>query len=250
MISNAAKLSLWVHGWKRRNDDGHPTIELDWTEHFDLDVSPRRIADQATWTQHLLPSLQTAKQQFPMGSVIEVRGLLPLSAALVIGTQFLNVEGYTLQVWQRTSGMETLWQSNASGSEARFRVVEEVGQAGENVLLFLAVTGAARAEGLQLYRELGMDAIVYADVYAEPALGAGERAVASDADAVALAIDARRLIGEVRDRLGARCVHLVLYCPMGFALFLGQRLRFVGEVLTYERVGEGQYCASVRLETN
>ncbi|MBN8563467.1 MAG: SAVED domain-containing protein [Leptolyngbya sp. UWPOB_LEPTO1] len=237
-----APLSLWIQGWKRRSFEGVPTVELDWTEHFDLDVFPRRTATQEIWDKQLFPSLDEAKQSFPMGSVIDVRGQIPLSAAFAIGTKFLDVEGYTLQVLQRTSGRDLLWKSSAQRSDAMFHVIEEVGQPGEDLLLMLAVTGSGRDAAFRLYQSGGFDAVVYA----EPVSGTGEDVIASDGDAVALAIDGRRLIRECRDRYGARCVHLVLFCPVGFALFLGMRSRF-GEVLTYEFDGRQGYQASVRI---
>ncbi|MCU0552555.1 MAG: SAVED domain-containing protein [Leptolyngbya sp. Prado105] len=237
-----APLSLWIQGWKHRSFEGVPTVELDWTEHFDLEVYPRRIASQKIWDEQLFPSLAEAKQAFPMGSVIDVRGQMPLSAAFAIGTQFLDVEGYTLQVLQRTSGQNALWRSDAKKSDARFHEVEKAGKSGENLLVMLAITGSGREAASRLFQSGEFDAIVYA----EPVAGTGEDAIASDGDAVALAIDGRRLIRECRDRYGARCVHLVLFCPVGFALFLGMRSRF-GEVLTYEFDGGQGYRASVKI---
>ncbi|MGG6269687.1 SAVED domain-containing protein [Leptolyngbya sp. AN03gr2] len=237
-----APLSLWIQGWKQRSFEGVPTVELDWTEHFDLEVFPRRIASQKIWDEQLFPSLDEAKKFFPMGSVIDVRGQMPLSAAIAIGTKFLEVEGYTLQVLQRTSGRNLLWKSSAQRSDVKFHVIEEAGQPGENLLLMLAVTGSEREAAFRLFQSGKFDAVVCA----EPVSGTGEDAIASDGDAVALAISARRLVRECRDRYGARCVHLVLFCPVGFALFLGMRSRFE-DVLTYEFDGRQGYLASVRI---
>lgn len=224
----SAPLSLWVHGWRETTFDGTPTEKLDWTKYFDPD-SPRRIADQKIWDEQLFPDLMRAKQSFPYGSRVQVSGLMPLSMALAIGTRFSDAERYTLQTLQRTAGNDVLWSSDAKKSDETFHIVKEQGQVGENLLFMLAIRDRAVDDLLQLYRQGGFDSMVYA----EPVSGVGECAIASSADAVALAIDAMRLINDCRRRYQAQRVHLVLYCPMGFALFLGQRLRFV-EVVTYE----------------
>jgi hypothetical protein len=238
-----APLSLWIHGWQKIPFDGTPTVELDWREHFDPD-SPRRIADQKIWDEQLFPDLKRAKQSFPYGSRIQVSGLMPLSMALAIGTRFSDAERYTLQTLQRTAGNDVLWSSDAKQSDATFQIVQEQGQGGENLLLMLAIRGHAVDDLLRLYQQGGFDSMVYA----EPVSGVGECAIASSADAVASAIDAMRLINDCRRRYQARRVHLVLYCPMGSALFLGQRLRFV-EVVTYELMdlSDRTYQVSVML---
>lgn len=239
--------SLWVHGWAKRGYDGAPTVELDWTEYFDIKGQPRRIADQMTWEQVLFPQLEKAREHLPMGTTIDVRGLLPLSAALAIGTQFPYSPGYTFQVQQRTTGQDALWRSNVQPSDATFKVVQTRGKSGDQMLLALSISGSAEQEILQLFEASPdqFDSVVYA----EPVSGTGERAIATDADAVALAIRAKELIQQYRNQYNAKCTHLVLYCPMGFALFLGQRLRVVGDVVTYERVADRVYQSSVRLST-
>lgn len=75
---------------------------------------------------------------------------------------------------------------------------------------------------------------------------AGPVALSGPADAVALADHARTIIAEHR-RHGRR-THLVIYGPKSFAIFLGQRLSALGEIVTYEFSTTG-YIPSITYST-
>ncbi|MBW4559018.1 MAG: SAVED domain-containing protein [Trichormus sp. ATA11-4-KO1] len=42
---------------------------------------------------------------------------------------------------------------------------------------------------------------------------------------------------------------MVLYAPTSFCLFLGQRLRVMGDVICYERFGPRNYQPALKLST-
>ncbi|WP_225931742.1 SAVED domain-containing protein [Leptolyngbya sp. 7M] len=86
-------------------------------------------------------------------------------------------------------------------------------------------------------------------VYAEPEIGTGDAVIRSDADATALAIHGKELIRHYRQTYRAASTHLILYAPLGFCLFLGQRLNAVGEIIAYERTLDGSYQAALKLQT-
>jgi SMODS-associated and fused to various effectors sensor domain/CHAT domain len=243
------KPSIWIHGWKKPQQGygNSPTVELDWTQYFDIDSQPRRIADQATWDNILQPSLVNAREQLPERVVIDVRGLLPLTIAVSIGTVFPDTLGYILRMEQRTGGQNNLWRSDAIPSDAKFKIVQEDGEVGEHLLVALGITGDASTD----LEELRQNSLIKfsAAIYAEPELGTGERAIGSDADATALAIHAKEIIRQYRQKYKATCTHLVLYAPVSFCLFLGQRLRVVGDVICYERIADRNYQPSVKLCT-
>jgi hypothetical protein len=242
--------SIWIHAWKKPKQGygGVPTVELDWTQYFDIDSKPhRRIADQTTWDNILQPSLIQAQEELPERSVIDVRGLFPLTTAIGIGTVFPDTREYTLQTEQRTTGQNNLWRSDAPSSGAKFKVVTEDGEDGEHLLIALGITGDASRDLQELRKNSPIN--FSAAIYAEPESGTGERAIASNADAVALVIDAKEIIRKYRQKYGASCTHLVLYAPVSFCLFLGQRLRTVGDVICYERVADRNYQPSIKLCT-
>jgi hypothetical protein len=243
-------VSLWVHGWVKQDFGDSPTVELDWTQYFNIETQPRRIADQATWDNILRPSLLHARENLTQGRAeltVDIRGKFSLSAAVGIGNVFPDTRGYTLQVEQRTIGQNKLWRSDVSPTDAKFTIVKEDGKVGEHLLIALGITGDASRDIDQLYKESPIP--FSAVVYAEPESGTGERAIASDADAIALAIHAKEIIRQYRQKYEATDTHLVLYAPLGFCLFLGQRLRVVGDVICYERVTDRNYQPSVKLYT-
>jgi len=243
---DAPAVRLWIHGWDEQGFDVPPTQELDWTPYFDREE--RRVPTIDEWKDMLMPQLRQARRHFaglPNGKYIDVRGKLSLTAALAVGAAFPQVAGFSFRAEQPTGGETYLWRSDAPASTKQFRVVEEGGPSGGDVAVGLSVTGRGLADLKRFVAETGMAAFVYA----EPATGTGHTAVESASDAVALAHSAKDLIRSVRERYAAGRVHLFLYCPSTFALFLGQILNAVGTVVAYERTADGGYRESVSLRT-
>jgi hypothetical protein len=242
-------VSLWIHGWGKRAFDREPTIELDWTQHFDR--LTRRIPDQSTWESTLLPELDHARTKFSKesnGSYIDFRGKLPLTAVLAVGSSFSEVAGFKFRAEQPTRGENYLWKSDAKLSSRTFRVTEagcEIG--GPDILITLSITGDAAADVRPLAEHL--QGRLKAIIYAEPDNGPGDGAITSNEDAVALAVRAKELIRTSRTKYRASQTHLVLYAPASFCLFLGQRLNALGKIVTYERTIEGGYQTSLTLST-
>lgn len=242
-------VSLWIHGWGKRAFDRAPTVELDWTAHFDR--ASRRIPDQETWDRLLLPELVRARDELSArsgGSYIDFRGKLPLTAVLAVGATFSEVGGYKFRAEQPTRGENYLWRSDAKPSDHYFNVTEQGHEAdGKDILVTLAITGDAR-EDVRVLSE-GLPGTLKALVYAEPDNGSGDGAITCNEDAVALAIRAKELIRGSRIKYRAARTHLVLYAPATFCLFLGQRLNAVGDIVTYERTAQGGYQPSLTIRT-
>ena len=239
--------TLWVHGWAKQLYSGQPTAELDWTSHFDK--QPYRIPAPTVWQSQLLPELAAIRKEWAIAYVnkqITLRGKLSLTTLLAIGFSFPQVGGYQFEVEQITAGETQIWRSDTLSSNCKFRVVKAVGKPGENLLMALSITGDAKNDVKQLVqRSQNFSAVAYA----EPESGVSPTAIASDADAVALANHAKQLINEYRRQYCANRVHLVLYAPAGFCLFLGQKLNAVGEIVAYEHAGNEGYQLSLILNT-
>lgn len=242
-------VSLWVHGWGKRAFDRPPTVELDWTAHFDR--ASRRVPGQEVWDQELFPQLAHARDELSAhagGEYVDFRGKLPLTAVLAVGAAFTEVGGYKFRAEQPTRGENYLWRSDAKPSGRGFLVTEQdLDAGGEDILVTLAITGPAREDVRPLSERLA--GTLKALVYAEPDNGAGDGAVVGAEDAVALAVRAKELIRGSRNKYRAKRTHVVLYAPATYCLFLGQRLNAVGEIVTYERTAEGDYQPSVTLKT-
>lgn len=245
---SAPTVSLWIHGWTKRAYDQSPTVELDWTSHFDR--ASRRVPAQAIWDEVLFPELLGVRNRLsvmPGGTYIDLRGKMPLTTMLAIGATFPEVAGYRFRLEQPTRGETFLWRSDAKPTDRRFRVVQEHGKPGHDILVAFCITGTGWKDIEQEYKKSTRS--YSAVVYAEPDSGPGEGAIASDGDAVALAIHAKELIRIYRAQYQARRVHLIVYGPAAFSLLLGQRLNAVGPIVTYERTADGNYQTSVRIET-
>lgn len=262
---------LWIHGWARHTYAHAATMELDWSAHFDRDT--RRVPTAEVWQTALVPQLANARAlcERAHAGLVDVRGLLPLSAALAAGYALPAVAGFRLRYEQYTQGRTALWRSDATPSSLGWHTeVLRQGAAGQDSLVALAVTGDLRADIERMVAAMdarhaasasgaaaGIDGDIDGDigagmgrvVLATPDRGADDVALQGDADAVALANEARRLLKQERQNHGARRIHLVLYAPAGFALFLGQRLNALGTIVTYEQADDGGYQPSIVLHT-
>jgi hypothetical protein len=196
----------------------------------------------------MLPELRRVRDALAStatGKFVDLRGKLPLTAALAVGAVLPEVAGFKLRVEQPTGGETYLWRSDAPPSAATLEVKYEDGQDGDDLLVGISIVG----NGLDDLKSLRVARDFGSMVYAEPASGTGNTAVTSAGDAAALATASRDLLRAMRAKYKAKRVHLVLYTPSSFAVFLGQRLNAVGTVVTYERTADGGYQESVTLMT-
>lgn len=243
------KVGLTIHGWTKERFDPEPTVEIDWTGFIDRPT--RRIPSQGEWETKLLPELQEAKKVFQNskdGRYIDFRGKLPLTTLLAVGAEFPDVGGFAFRTQQPTGSETNLWRSDTPPTQARFRYKTLVGSdQGEDIALFLSISGDGRADAEYFLEEnRGKTSGL---LYAEPESGSGQAAIRTAGDAVALADHAKQLIRESRTKYRAKRVHLVLFAPASFGLFLGQKLNAVGRIVTYERTVDGGYQESVTIAT-
>jgi hypothetical protein len=242
---------IWIHGWAKRIYDRLPAVELDWTKYFDRDS--RAVPDQETWERHLYPELREAKKELDRhrrAPFIDVRGKLPLTATLAVGAVFPEVGGYTIRAEQPTHGRTVLWRSDSGASDRRFKITSKkrnVEARGNDVLIALSITGVALKEVSDLFDQRSED--LAAMIYAEPNNGPGDGALHSDSDAVALAIHAKEIIRDCQREYNPSQIHLVVYGPAAYCLFLGQRLNALGKILTYERNQDRGYKPSLSIQT-
>lgn len=243
---DAPAVRLWIHAWDEQGYDVPPTAELDWTPYFDREE--RRVPTADEWREVLTPQLRSVRKRFgelPDGKYIDLRGKLSLTAGLAVGATFPQVAGFSFRIEQPTGGDLFLWRSDVPASDARFVQVEEGGRSGGDLAIGLSISGQGAADLKRFTSAAGIPAFAYA----EPATGTGHFAIRSAGDAVALAASAKEFIRESRERYHAGRVHLFLYSPITFAVFLGQVLNAVGAVVCYERTSDGSYQESVTLRT-
>jgi hypothetical protein len=246
--SEHPKANLTIHGWDRRHFDVRPTIELDWTKFFDFDS--RMVPAQETWTNTLVPQLKKAKTKLADlagPNLLEFRGKLPLSALLVVGRSFPEAGGFRFRVEQPTAGETFLWRSDVPASVFDLEVSEApVLGTGSDLLFSLSITGDASSD---VRRFLSDDSRFKLWVNVRPKQGATSTVLKSASDAVSVAVQCKDLMREYRVRSNAERIGLVLYCPASLALFLGQRLNALGEIIAYERRMSGGYQKSAVIQT-
>jgi hypothetical protein len=247
----SSTISLGINGSGTRDYDNFPDRIIDWTRFYDFAPTPRKLPAPDTWQQILLPELERVRKELSQGRqglMLDLRGLIPLAGAFAVGTVFQETRGYTLQVEQWT-GKSSLWKSDTPPSKVKFCVVQERGKAGKNLGIAFGITRPSWPSVEKFYQhpDYKLDAVVYLEPDTEA--GACDRALPSNADAIALVEDAKRLTDHYRQLYQADRLHLVFACPMGFAALLGHRLRAVGEVITYEftKSSEEPYVPSVIL---
>lgn len=241
------KVSLWLHGWVRQDYGPPPTYEMDWTQFFDRER--RKILSQSDWDVDMAPELTRIRGELalrPEGRFIDLRGKLPLSISLAVGAAFPEVAGFRFRTEQITGGISWLWRSDAPPSNRRFKVIEEQGKAGKEILIAFCLTGRVWEEVKDFYHNHPKFKAV---VYAEPDCGPGSEALQGAADATALARDAKELLRYKRGEYNASRIHLILFAPATFCLFLGQKLNALGDIVTYERKVKGGYQKSLLLRT-
>jgi len=238
--------SLWIQGLGQIYGDS-VIVELDWTSYF-LKGGRRQNPDQSTWDNKLSPDLEQVKEfltrTYP-NECIDLRAKLPLPAMLAIGATFPDL-AYQLQYEQTTDGEPFLWRSKLpTKSTLQFKVIEEKGQSGKNLLIAFAIGGSAQGYVATLYQQApgAFDALVYT----EPEIY-GRNTTISNADAIALAINAKNLMRLYRQKYNANCIHLIMLAPAAFALFLGQRLNTLGEIVSYEWTTTNGYQVAVKLQ--
>lgn len=242
-------VSLWIHGWAKRSYDLPPTIELDWSALFN--IGTRAIPTQSVWDQQLFPQLIDARAklaQLSGGTYVDFRGKLPLSASLAVGRVFAEALGFRFRVEQPSGGEILLWRSDVGAEpfdlDASETPLDQRGTAG---LVALSITGDAGPDVLRLAAATPNTFRTLLNLF--PHTKPSSNAVRSAGQAVTIAGKAKERIRRFRNEHNLNLIHLVLYCPATVALFLGQRMNALGEVVTWERSADGSYQRSVALLT-
>jgi CBASS immunity sensor of nucleotide second messenger signals len=242
-------VSLWIHGWAKRSYDLPPTIELDWTALFNIET--RAIPSQSVWDQQLFPQLIDARAklaQLSGGTYVDFRGKLPLSASLAVGRVFAEALGFRFRVEQPSGGEILLWRSDAGAEPFELDTSETpLDQGGTAGLVALSITGDAGPDALRL--AAGTPNTFRTFLSISPHTKPSSSVVRSAGEAVTIAIQTKEDIRRLRNEHKLNAVHLALYCPATVALFLGQRMNAIGDVVTWERSADGSYQRSVTLVT-
>lgn len=245
--------AIWVHGWVKQAYGETCLAELDWTDRFDRDS--RRIPTQEEWDTVLFPALKETKTKLANlpkgeGKKFDLRGKISLSISVAIGAAFSKVAGYTIRSEQPTPSGVKLWSSDEEPSdvtlsENRLAVKEDADA--HNLIVALSITGDA-APDVVAFAE-SSDSTFSSAINLVPTAGASNSAISSGADCNAYAISAREIIRKVKNDHRRSTIHLFVYAPASFALFLGQYLNALGNIILYEKNIAGDYVEALKLAT-
>lgn len=242
--------SLGIYAWADPLPGNSPTVLLDWTAHYDRNT--REIPEQPIWDNILFPELQQVKNQLRQIAGLEhiqVQARAPLTTMLALGCTFPTVDGFQFKIEQISGSGKAIWKSNESPSKLKFQIEEPTVEEAEpeaELLIAFSITGSAKSDIDILRTESSHP---FSLVYCEPECGAGDTAIASNADATALTHHARKIMQHYIQQFGATKTHLIIYAPQGFCLFLGQKLNALGEIIAYERRSQGGYQVGVVFQT-
>lgn len=235
---------VWLHGWSPYQpspEDEPADFQLPWSDYYQ---KPSTFPSLEKWEKIFEPKLSRLKQKIAdsySSQVIEFRSTLPLAPMIAIGHTFSKAGHYKLRIKQDAE----IWKSDDVAPSSLFFEAKTIhDRAGSNLLIGFSVTGNAwpAMEKLIDASSLSFDSVVHVRL---PKLGS---TVINNSDAVKLSIQAKDLIRDYKQRYDAICIHLVVFCPAAFALFLGQYLNGLGEILVYE-YKDDSYQAAVRLRT-
>lgn len=235
---------VWLHGWSTYQpsvEDEPADFQLPWSDYYQ---KPSTFPSLEEWKESLEPELRKLKQKiadsFP-SQLVEFRSTLPLAPMVAVGHLFSKAGHYKLKIKQG----EEIWKSEGvAPSSKSFEAKTIQDRAGSDLLIGFSVTGDAwpAMEKLLETSSIAFDSVVHARLSK-----LGSTAI-NNSDAVALATQAKDLIRDYKQRYSAICIHLVVFCPVAYALFLGQFLNGLGDIVVYE-YKDGSYQAAVKLLT-
>jgi len=247
VIQSASDLlaSISVHNWSYEPQltSDH---ELNWSEHFDR--STRQVPTPDAW-ETLVREVYALKKTLVVEKgpgVVRVAGSGCLTTQLAIGLVFRETEGWIIETLQRPAN--EMWRSDVAPALPYPVQVRDTPAESDADALALVVSIKNDAQrDVELFLDAA-DIQVKAIVNVLPPSGARSLAIASNAEATALATSIRDALRAAQDQYGVKTTHVFMSGPQSVALFLGQRLTSMGRLMLYEYQEPG-YCLSCSLST-
>lgn len=236
---------VWLHGWSpyQPSPEDEPfDFEIPWSDFYQ---KPCTFPSLEQWEEEKFErQLRKLKEKIASSypsQLIEFRSTLPLAPMVAVGHVFSKAGHYKLRIKQNGG----IWQSETTQhSSLSFETKTIRDKVGSDLLIGFSITGNAWSDMERLIdiSSIDFNSIVHAQI---PKPGSTS---INNSDAVKLAIQAKDLIRDYGKRFNANRIHLIIFCPAAFALFLGQYLNGLGEILVYE-YKDRSYQAAVRLRT-
>jgi hypothetical protein len=228
---------LHVHNWTQERFDPKANLTIDWTSYFDRDT--RKVPDQITWQNKLIPELTNAKKTIAAKTTsryIIFRGKCALSTSIALGMSFPEIGNWTFELMQPPQTEP--WRSDASKIEkyklSYTEVVPDkrIEKRSSEIALVFSITGKAVPDVSSYFftNSIAIKKIISI----EPENSPGNFSIQNDSEAVSLAGAAKDVVKEMITKHRATKVHLFYFGPAALAIFLGQKLTSLGTIQLYE----------------
>ena len=209
--------------------DASQCFRISWNHFF-----KGRHASDETWTQKLLPTLDFLSSRLKdKKRPAEFQGQASLSAALALGTEFLDTTGYDASWRSTTKGQsEEVWSLNAGSAEPEINISLVGGDVGAaDLAVLISLTNNVAPDFGRLRHTLSLRDVLKFEVNE----GANNRPSISAARGLAIAREVVQQMRTVRSEAHANgAVHLFMAVPVAFSFVFGQLLNTFGKVVTYE----------------
>lgn len=250
---------LVIHNWTKEKFDLHSDPVLDWSAHFDLHATPRRVPSADVWRSDLLPDLRKTRDVLRANAtrLIRFRGKCCLSTGIALGQTFSQRGDWRFEILQTMPGQPepVIWRSDVA---VRRDYPLGARQATSDETLNLDGSSDAIAVVVNVRRDSRNNAKTYLSQHSvsvkafyeiEPADGTGDLSVADAEEALSIALAVRRVMDCAQDEHGSQTIHLFFNGPFALSVFLGQQLNVLGAVQLYEFLQSAGYVPSCLLQT-
>ncbi|WP_017690276.1 alpha/beta fold hydrolase [Paenibacillus sp. PAMC 26794] len=233
---------LHVHGFDKQQLPENAHFELDWTEYFDANTSPRRLPSSEEWGVMSKELNEAAKywsqKKVTAESSIRVYAKLNLPGGVLIGNRFSRTRGVHIEVAQ----YEQIWSSTELDSNFKVAKITHSGNeiTNKRAVMVLSVTRDIKND-IQAF--LNDCSVNYSQlINLSPDSGAGRDSIVGAGQAVAFAAEVKVAADELKQS-GIETIDLYLNCPIGVAILVGHYLTAVSPIRIFDYANPGYVVA-------
>lgn len=239
------KKVITIHNWAVQRFDLKADYELDHSAGFDRDS--RKVPTKEFWKDTIEADIKRIRKDILEASsdrLILFQGQASLSTGILFGKNFPSNSGWIIDYKQPTS--EIIWSSGASPQESGLSSsYEEIDPNGSDLLFAFSITGNAKKAVIDASKNLQLNpkGILIIGPHTP-----GSLSITSSEQAVGVAVEAKDILYKTIQDQGTVRTHSFYFGPQAIALFFGQRLTSIGEIVLYDYQDPG-YVETIRFKT-
>jgi hypothetical protein len=240
-LTNQAMV-LHVHGFSKWEYDQTATHTLDWTPHFDVYSSPRKLPDEAQWSilsNELKPiAHHLASNRSRYDGLLRIYSKLCLPGGVLLGSRFPNTSGAVLEVYQESHQEDCktteIWSSHKAASGYQINSAKkqtETPNISRRGVIALSVNNNIATPVLHYMQELAIDYHSFIDL--SPPGGAGRNSIKNAEEAVAFAKQTKAAADQLKAE-GVEELYLFLNCPFALSVFIGHYMTALSPIQVFD----------------